>query len=185
MLAPLCKGGHTVCSETSAMELPQHAAAAFMKKHELVLTTAESCTAGLIASHLADVEGAGALLESAFVVYAPKAKQRCLGVRPETIAAHNLTSVEVASEMARGALRQSGASLVIANTGVTDDTDLQIPAGTQCFAWLFRAGGRRHHDALYTETRRFSGERTEIRDAAADYALQRIEHDHAQVPEAD
>ena len=41
-----------------------------MKRHRLVLATAESCTAGLIAAHLADVKGAGDLLESAFVVYA-------------------------------------------------------------------------------------------------------------------
>jgi PncC family amidohydrolase len=151
--------------------------AAYMKRHGLVLTTAESCTAGLIAAHLADVEGAGALLESAFVVYAPKAKQRCLGVSAEILARHNLTSEAVAAAMARGALERTDANLVIANTGVTDDTDPDIPAGTQCFAWLFRGNGC--DDALYTETRRFSGDRNQVRDSSADYALQRVSHYHA------
>ena len=158
----------------------QQAVAAFMKQHRLVLTTAESCTAGLIAARLADVEGAGSLLESAFVVYSPEVKQRRLGVSAETIARCNLTSEAVAGEMARGAAQQSDANLVIANTGVTDDTDPQIPAGTQCFAWLFR--NPHGEDSLFTETRRFSGDRNEIRDASAEFALTRIPHYHAQLP---
>lgn len=109
----------------------------YMKGHRLMLVTAESCTAGLIASRLAEVPGAGKLLECAYVVYSPEAKQRCLGVRKETIERCNLTSEEVAREMAAGALARSDANLAVSNTGVTDDTDPRIPAGTQCFAWPF------------------------------------------------
>jgi nicotinamide-nucleotide amidase len=152
--------------------------ARFMAGQSLVLTTAESCTAGLIAAHLADVPGAGQLLESACVTYSPEAKQRLLGVSAETIRNFNLTSEQVASEMAQGALQGSPASLAIANTGVTDDTDPAIPAGTQCFAWAFatRAG---HAQKIFTETRRFAGARNEIREQAAHYALSRISHYHA------
>lgn len=147
-----------------------------MRKNGLVMTTAESCTAGLIASRMAEVPGAGALLECAFVVYSPQAKQRCLGVKAETIERFNLTSEQVAEEMARGALRNSDASLAISNTGVTDDTDPKIPAGTQCFAWIFRtpSGKEKDEDKLFTETRVFEGDRNQIREAAADYALSRI-----------
>ncbi|MDB5964868.1 MAG: ompetence-damaged protein [Polaromonas sp.] len=151
--------------------------AAYMKSHALRMTTAESCTAGLIAAHLADVPGAGALLESAFVVYSPEAKKRCLGVKPETLERHNLTSEAVAAEMARGALSNSDVNLAVSNTGVTDDTDPAIPAGTQCFAWLFAAGPD-HPEALFTETRRFGGDRNSIRAQAAAYALMQVPHKH-------
>ncbi len=148
-----------------------------MAEQGLVLTTAESCTAGLIAAHLADVPGAGALLECAFVVYSPGAKQHCLGVNAHTIERCNLTSEEVAREMAQGALRHSHANLAIANTGVTDATDPAVEPGTQCFASLF-AGHEGVPEALQTETRQFSGERNAIREQAAVYALSQIATRH-------
>ena len=150
--------------------------AEYMKTNELVLVTAESCTAGLIASRLAEIPGAGQLLECAYVVYSPAAKQRCLDVSPQTIAQHNLTSEAVAREMALGALGRSDANVAVSNTGVADSTDPEVAAGTQCFAWVFRRhnGG---HD-IHSETRRFDGSRNEIREAAADYALGRIPELH-------
>lgn len=149
--------------------------AAFMHKHQLLLTTAESCTAGLIAAKLADVSGAGALLDCAFVVYSTHAKQHCVGVQADSLQRFNLTSKEIAREMASGALQNSRANLAISNTGVTDDTDPDIPAGTQCFAWAFR-DTQVHVTRIYSETHRFFGERNEIREAAAQFALSRIPH---------
>ena len=153
---------------------PVEQVAKFMHAHDLRMTTAESCTAGLIAATLADIPGTGALLDCAYVVYSPEAKQQCVGVRPETLERFNLTSEEVAREMALGALNSSRANLAVSNTGVTDDTDKRIPAGTQCFAWAFKDTAAAS-PRLYSETRRFSGDRNEIRDAAARYALSRIQ----------
>lgn len=151
------------------------AVAAFMREKSLLLVTAESCTAGLIAATLADTKGAGQLLDCAFVVYSPQAKQRCLGVRPQTIERFNLTSEEVAREMALGALDNSRANLAIANTGVTDDTDKDTPAGTQCFAWAF-AFPPHAPIHVFSETRRFDGQRNQIREASAEYALLRVSY---------
>lgn len=148
----------------------------FLQRHELVLVTAESCTAGLIAASLAEARGAGRVLESAFVVYDPAAKQRCLDVPAELMDRHNLTSEPVALAMAHGALRHSDADLAISNTGVADDTDPDIAAGTQCFAWVFRREGE---PLSFSETRVFEGDRNEVRKAAAEYALHRIPHYHA------
>lgn len=151
---------------------------ALMKEKNIRLVTAESCTAGLIASSVADISGAGALLDCAFITYSRWAKECCLSVKPETLAKHNLTSEAVAIEMALGALSRSRAHLAIANTGVTDDTDPDIPAGTQCFAWAFTDHPGASHTGqklhVVSETRRFSGERNEIRHAAAEYALARV-----------
>jgi len=151
-------------------------AARYLKDHSLVLATAESCTAGLIASRLADVKGAGAVLEVAFVVYDPKAKQRVLGVKQQTIERFNLTSEEVALEMARGALANSDADVAVSNTGVTDDTDPDIAPGTQCYAWVFRKGLLA--DEAFTERKVFEGSRHAIRGASADHALLRLVEHH-------
>ncbi|WP_225781547.1 CinA family protein [Xenophilus sp. Marseille-Q4582] len=151
-------------------------AADYLRAHDLVVVTAESCTAGLIAARLASVPHAGQVLESAFVVYDPKAKMRCLGVPAEVLARHNLTSEAVVLAMAQGALAHSDANVAIANTGVADDSDPAIPPGTQCYAWAFRdAEGRTQ---AYTATHRFSGERNTIREASADHALHCLPHYH-------
>lgn len=155
--------------------------AAFMHDHSLTLVTAESCTAGLIAATLADVPGAGSLLDCAFVVYSPEAKARCLGVSARTLARHNLTSEAVAREMALGACRQSPALVAISNTGVTDSIDSEIPAGTQCFAWVFKTGQADAAPAVYSETRRFEGSRNGIRQASARYALTRLAEYYAEL----
>lgn len=149
------------------------AIADFMHRHHLLLTTAESCTAGLIAATLADLPGAGSLLDCAFVAYSSEAKCRCLGVSAQTLERCNLTSEPVAREMALGALARGPANVAIANTGVTDGVDPDIPAGTQCFAWAF-AGRDGAEPRVFSETRRFAGDRNRIRLDAALYALQAL-----------
>lgn len=151
--------------------------ASFMRSNGLLLVTAESCTAGLIAATLGDIPGAGKLLDCAFVTYSVDAKQRHLAVQDSTLQQYNLTSEEVAREMAQGALRNTRANLAISNTGVVDDTDKSIPAGTQCFAWVFRAPSDGDTPfKVFSEKRVFEGDRTAIREASAHYALERIPH---------
>ncbi|AZG15976.1 MULTISPECIES: CinA family protein [Cupriavidus] len=159
---------------------PAEQAAQFLQRQQLRLATAESCTAGLIASHIADVPGCGGTLKCAIVAYSPDAKEQILGVNPDLIARHGLTSEAVSLAMARGVMRISQADVAVANTGVADDGAPDgTPAGTQCFAWLFRLPGKTQTVREYTETRRFSGNRTEIRKAASEWALERISHYHA------
>lgn len=147
----------------------------YMRRHGLVLCTAESCTAGLVAATLADLPGTGQLLDRAFVTYSPSAKQDMLGVRAATIEAYGLTSVEVASEMARGALvRCDEANVAIGNTGVADDGGDGVEAGTQCLAWALRDPRARENIEIFTERRRFRGDRHAIRKAVACYALERL-----------
>lgn len=148
-----------------------------MSDAKLMLATAESCTAGLIASTLADQKGAAAVLDCAFVTYSPQAKYRCLGVDQSVLSANNLCSEAVARAMAKGAAELTPANLIIANTGVADDiAEPQIPAGTQCFAWLFKPQDRFDPLVIYTETIVFDGNRDQIRQQSARYALGRIEH---------
>lgn len=150
--------------------------AQYMRAQGLVLATAESCTAGLIAATLADIPGAGKLLDCAFVVYSPSAKEKCLGVQESTIETFGLTSEEVSREMALGSLERSRANVAVSNTGVTESMDGGPPAGTQCFAWAFRTSGS--SPSVFSETRQFSGERNEIRQASAEFALVRLPELH-------
>lgn len=106
----------------------------YLAAQKLKLATAESCTAGLIISMLGDCEGCGAWLECGFVTYSADAKSTVLGVRPETIRQHGLTSSQVATEMVEGALKRSRGNVAIANTGVAGPDAAQdgTPAGTVC-----------------------------------------------------
>ncbi|MGE4407517.1 CinA family protein [Pseudomonas sp.] len=150
---------------------------AFLQREGLRLVTAESCTCGLMASLLSDIPGCGQVLDSGFVVYSPKAKNRLLDVDFETIERFGLTSEEVASEMAIGALDASGATLAVANTGVADD-EQQDAGGTQCFAYALMRGERQ---VVVSETVQFDGDRVEIRKQAARHGLTRLPEKYAEL----
>jgi nicotinamide-nucleotide amidase len=149
----------------------------FLISRGLKLATAESCTAGFIASLISSIPGSGACLDVGFVTYSPSGKAGFLGVQKETMELHGLTSEAVAREMSEGALRQEAccADVAVSNTGVADSAPGGgPPPGTQCFAWSFRA--RTGELMTFSETKSFEGERNEVRRAAALYALSRIEH---------
>ncbi len=149
----------------------------YLKQHGMLLATAESCTAGRIVALLAEVPGSGSLVECGYVVYSPEAKQRLLGVNPKTIEHFNLTSIEVAHEMATGVLRDSPANVAIATTGLcgTENVD-GIPAGTVCFAWGFVHMNRM---SVFTHKHRFFGDRATLQHEAAIHALKMLPYFHA------
>lgn len=140
----------------------------YLKEKKLVLTTAESCTAGRVINLLAKIPGSGESLDAGFVVYSAKAKKRVLHVKQNTINQFTLTSEEVAREMVQGALKHTVADVVVATTGVAGPGDKEdIPEGTVCFAWGFKL----QKISLFSETRHFSGSRNYIFTRAATYAL--------------
>ncbi len=152
----------------------------YLKRHKLYLTTAESCTAGMVVALLAKHPGSGECLDSGHVVYSPAAKKRLLGVSQHTLGNFNLTSEEVARAMAKGALDGSPANVAVATTGVAGpDPQGDIPAGTLCFAWAFRLADGSIQ--LYSSTEHFAGERSRILDEAARFALLRLPDRHAQL----
>ncbi len=149
----------------------------FLSDNEMKLTTAESCTCGLMASLLGDIPGCGRVLDSGFVVYSPKAKNRLLHVSFETIETFGLTSEEVATEMAVGALNASVADIAIANTGVADESE-EDPGGTQCYAFALMQGERQ---VSISETVQFEGDRVQIRKQAARYGLEQLPSKYEQL----
>ena len=86
------------------------------------ITTAESCTGGLISSCLTAVSGSSAVFLCGFVTYANEAKTRLLGVPGDAINEFGAVSDIVAAAMAEGALAQSGADMAVSVTGVAGPT---------------------------------------------------------------
>lgn len=89
-----------------------------LQQRGLMLATAESCTGGLVAGAITDLNGASEVLDRGFVTYTNDAKIEMLGVSPQTIAQHGAVSEECAREMANGALRNSHADIAVSITGI-------------------------------------------------------------------
>jgi len=71
----------------------------------MTLATAESCTGGLIAAALTAIAGSSSVVMAGFVTYANDAKQKMVGVRSETLAAHGAVSGRCAQRNPGGAWR--------------------------------------------------------------------------------
>jgi competence/damage-inducible protein CinA-like protein len=89
-----------------------------LTERNLKVAVAESCTGGCIANRLTNVPGASEVFVASLVTYSNQAKERFLGVRPETLARHGAVSEAVAREMAQGALDRTGADLAVSVTGI-------------------------------------------------------------------
>mgnify|MGYP003955687875 CR=1 FL=1 len=84
----------------------------------LKVTTAESCTGGLISAALTDVAGSSAVVDRGFVTYSNEAKAEMLQVPAEMIEARGAVSATVARAMVAGALANSRSQCAVAVTGV-------------------------------------------------------------------
>lgn len=133
------------------------------------LSTAESCTGGLIAAVCTDLAGSSNWFERGFVTYSNAAKTELLGVDAALIEAHGAVSEPVARAMAAGALQHSHAQVAIAVTGVAGPGggSASKPVGTVWFG--FALGPQ-----VSTEVRHFEGDRSAVRQAAVHHALTRL-----------
>ena len=128
--------------------------------------TAESCTAGMVASTIAGVPGASAVLRGGAVTYCDEVKRRVLGVSEATLAEYTAVSTETAGEMAHGALELFGADVAVSLTGYAGPgggTE-RDPAGT---VYIGVSGACERVERCV-----FTGDRNEVRLRAAVHALE-------------
>ena len=92
----------------------------------LTIATAESCTGGMLAALLTDIEGAGHAFERGFVTYTKEAKTDLLGIDRDLLDQNEAVSEPVARAMAEGALIRSNSDLALGVTGFAG------PAGERC-----------------------------------------------------
>jgi nicotinamide-nucleotide amidase len=110
-------------SETLEPALPDHLdrqAEQLMHRvcdKKLTVATAESCTGGMLAALLTDIEGAGHGFDRGFVTYSEESKSELLGIEPDLLHHNEAVSEVVARAMAEGALKRSRADIAIAVTG--------------------------------------------------------------------
>lgn len=133
----------------------------------LRITTAESCTGGLIAAKLVNVAGVSDVFEAGYITYSEDAKMRILGVKRATLEQYTVYSEQVAREMAEGAARAAGADVAVSVTGIAgpDGGTPDFPVGL-CYIGCY-------YDGETTVVRRiFEGDRQQIRTAITEAAIQ-------------
>lgn len=137
------------------------------KRRGLSISTAESCTGGLIASILTEIPGASDVFTHGFITYANPAKVAMVDVPETTLASYGAVSEPIARSMAEGALRTAGTSLAIGVTGIAGPGGgtAEKPVGL-----VHIACAAEHAKTLHKECR-FDGSRTCIRLKTVEAAL--------------
>lgn len=138
---------------------------------KLIITTAESCTGGLLASILTELPGSSAWFEQGYITYSNVAKQQMLGVEQALLNRYGAVSLEVAKAMAIGALEHSTADVSIAVTGIAGPSggSDEKPVGTVCFAFASRGKSCQSYRHFFAKANR-----QQIRLLACNYALEQM-----------
>lgn len=137
-----------------------------LTKRNASITTAESCTGGLLSGRIINVSGASTVLNQSVVTYSNDAKIRLLGVNKETLKTQGAVSEATARQMAEGAARTADAQVALSVTGIAgpEGGTSEKPVGLVylgCFCF----------GTTVVERHVFSGDRREIREASVEAAL--------------
>lgn len=112
----------------------------------LTVATAESCTGGMLAALLTDIEGAGHGFDRGFVTYTKDAKAEQLGISRDVLDRNDAVSEVVARAMAEGALTRSKAHIAISVTGFAGPAGPGHEEGLVHFALARRSRSTRHRE---------------------------------------
>lgn len=151
---------------TDADETLEMALTKLLIKKKYTMTTAESCTGGMIAARMVNAPGVSAVLKSGFITYANEAKEELLGVSHDTLEKFGAVSRETAEEMAEGAVKAAHTDAAVAVTGIAgpDGGTKEKPVGLVYIGVNVRGNVevREYH---------FSGNRQKIRESVTAAAL--------------
>lgn len=150
-------------------EITQELARVLIKNH-WHLSTAESCTGGMVAASITELAGSSEWFERGYVTYSNQSKSEDIDVSQNLIEQHGAVSDQVARAMALGAKQNSGSDLSLSITGIAGPTggSPEKPIGTVCFAWALA------NDEIVSETKHFEGDRQQIRQQACDFSLRKL-----------
>ena len=151
---------------TKENETLEEAVVRLLMKYDLTVSTAESCTGGMIAARLVNVAGVSEVFREGYVTYSNKAKRKLLKVGKNTLKEFGAVSKQTAEEMARGGMEFSDSDVCIAVTGIAgpDGGTKEKPVGL-----VF--GGCCVRGETEVEKWNFRGSRQEIREQSAMAAL--------------
>ena len=137
-----------------------------LEKNELTISTAESCTGGLLAGRLINVPGVSDVYKEGFITYTNKAKRKTLGVNKSTLKKYGPVSEQTAKEMAVGAALAADTDISISVTGIAgpDGGTNEKPVGLVYVGVCIK-------DIVHVEEFRFSGDRANVREQTVISAL--------------
>ncbi|MCI6190354.1 MAG: competence/damage-inducible protein A [Clostridium sp.] len=138
-------------------------------KNNLKISTAESCTGGMIASRLVSVPGISDVFLEGAVTYANEAKVRTLNVKEETLKKYGAVSEETAREMAEGMAKRTGSDIAVVTTGIAGPGGgtKEKPVGL-VYIGLYYKG------EVYVYKNVFNGNRQKVRTKATVTALDMV-----------
>jgi PncC family amidohydrolase len=131
----------------------------YLQHNGLIITTAESCTGGMIASAITDISGASGVYNQGFITYSNQAKHQLLDVPTSILESFGAVSEPAAKAMAEGALNKAKADIALASTGIAGPTGgtARKPVGT-----IFIAVAQKNKDTVIKQLQ-LHGSRQEIR----------------------
>lgn len=137
-----------------------------LTKNGYTISTAESCTGGLLSGTIVNVSGASEVLHCAFVTYANEAKEELVTVSHDTLETYGAVSEETAGEMALGCAERARADMGLSTTGIAgpDGGTAEKPVGLVYI-------GCSLHGTVTVERHVFSGDRSSVRRQAVEAAL--------------
>ena len=143
---------------TNADETLEEAIVALLSKNDLSITTAESCTGGLLSARIVNVPGASDVFKGGYITYSNKLKRNVIGVKKKTLEAYGAVSEQVATEMAEGARTEAKADVAVAITGIAGPGggSPEKPVGLVYIGVATKSG-------TYVEKFNFNGSRNKVR----------------------
>ena len=136
----------------------------------IILTTVESCTGGLLAAQLTNIPGSSTWFDRGFITYSNQSKVDCVEVKKGTINKYGAVSQQTANEMALGAINNSQGNLGLSITGIAGPSggSKMKPVGTIFFSIAKKQNVIFEHQAF------FDGNRVNIREKALLFALNQL-----------
>ena len=156
----------TMVYSTKEDETMEEAVVRLLNKYELTVTTAESCTGGMIASKIVNVPGASDVFNEGFITYSNKAKRKHLDVSKNTLKKYGAVSEQTVKEMALGGVFAADSDACIAVSGIAgpDGGTDEKPVGLVYIGCCIK-------DNVTVKECHFQGTRYEVREQAANAAL--------------
>lgn len=135
------------------------------------VATVESCTGGGLAAAITEVAGSSQWFNQSWVTYSNDAKHSMVGVDSATLVEFGAVSKQVVIQMAEKGALLANANLCVSISGVAGPGggSADKPVG---FVWFAIAGSGMSE--TYTFNRRFSGDRSQVREQAVVLALQKL-----------
>ncbi len=147
----------------------------FLSSKGYTITTAESCTGGLVASRITSVPGSSSVFGGGFVTYSEEMKHKILGVPRNVLEEAGVYSFDTVEYMAKRALEITGANVSVAVSGIAGPgggTE-KDPVGTVYFCFCFKdvISDVKDVTGVILCRRWFVGGREQVRQAAADFVF--------------